>query len=380
MRYKPLSKLDLSGLDLAPPQLWKNVRLYPVLSEQPNPDLRFALNNYEDQIGVAVNNSSAYISYIPHGLVISWEGGAPQTTYGGTLQRSSKRMPNSAVTMHHRLAKKRSNQLRVLPLHFALEGFLNLQLGVPEIGWAQYSKEFKRFGVVTAAASTLPGSAVPGMSEAVNLFEIHENQVGTLVFISDTFAGAFIYSNPEDYRSIHHSLVENFYSDLFYYYGCYGFSGNMEIPLNRAGISNLADLESAVDDVYQEWEDTATILTSGLFAKDLEGQKVNNVGQYQLSRFVTSLNPDDENHLGEVITNQDNEIEYLSTYRLSKRQTRRAYFLKQLADHQWNLAEAAAAMGQTENQLMLSIEEQGFGYILNPEVLKAAHKHRRSKP
>lgn len=378
MGYKPFSNISLSGLTVAPPQLWKNVRLYPVLREQQKPGLRFAIDDYDSELGVVkVDNSHSYIGYIPHGLIVAWENGGPQVTYGGAFGQGGKRRKPSLVRMHHRMAKKRSNQLRVLPLHFAMEGFLNLQLGVPEIAWSQYSKEFKRHGFTSASSSALPGVAISGMSEAVRLFEIYENQVGTLVFISDALAGAFIYSNPQDYRSLHDTLVRNFYTDLFSYYGCYGFAGNMEISLKRDGVSTLADLESAVDDVYREWEDVAAILTADLFDSEMEGQQVNKVGPYQLSRFMTSLKVDEENHLGEVITNQDGEIEYLSTYRLSKRQTRRAYLLKQLADNDWNLEQAATAVGQTEDQFIMSLERQGFGYILNPEVLTAARKRRR---
>jgi len=57
-----------------------------------------------------------------------------------------------------------------------------------------------------------------------------------------------------------------------------------------------------------------------------------------LQRFRSSLDVTDINHLGEAIVREDGTIEYLKTYRLSAKQTRRAYLLQVLAAHSWNLA------------------------------------------
>ncbi|MEH2056818.1 MAG: hypothetical protein V7K97_11825 [Nostoc sp.] len=42
-----------------------------------------------------------------------------------------------------------------------------------------------------------------------------------------------------------------------------------------------------------------------------------------LQRFITDLNPNEENHIGEAIIRENGELEYLKTYRLSGMQTRR---------------------------------------------------------
>ena len=56
---------------------------------------------------------------------------------------------------------------------------------------------------------------------------------------------------------------------------------------------------------------------------------------------MTDLNHRDENHIGEMITRDDNTTEHLKSYRLSGKQTRRAWLLQQLDSTEWDLTAVA---------------------------------------
>jgi DNA invertase Pin-like site-specific DNA recombinase len=81
-----------------------------------------------------------------------------------------------------------------------------------------------------------------------------------------------------------------------------------------------------------------------------------------------------------VILRADGTVEYLKTYRLSRAQTRRAYLLSQLATHGWNLSITAEALNQTSDELVLRLENAGFGYLLNNMLREQVQaRQRRSK-
>ena len=76
--------------------------------------------------------------------------------------------------------------------------------------------------------SSFSGHYIPGLEDALRVFEIHETQVGVLVFVAEAFTSAFAVSTPEDYRTLHTSLLEDFYGELIYQYGLhlrYDFHG-----------------------------------------------------------------------------------------------------------------------------------------------------------
>lgn len=75
-----------------------------------------------------------------------------------------------------------------------------------------------------------------------------------------------------------------------------------------------------------------------------------------------------ENHIGELITDEAGRLTYLKTFRLSENQIRRGHLLTTLAASDWNLNDAAAALGVTEPGLGLRIEAAGFGHLLRQDI------------
>lgn len=385
MKDGVLDRVRLTGLALAPAQVWGGVRLVPVIRADAPGDLRLAGRKYDESAmvvslnGELLDSGVKYISYVPHGLVVSWsDDGSPAAAFGANMATRDGKRYGSSVRVSHRMAKREDKQrLRLLPLHLAMEGFLALHFGGPDVAWSEYSQQTLSRGLSPRREYSFSGRSIIGLEDALRVFEIHERQVGVLIFVADAFASAFVVSHPDDYRQLHRTVLDDFYGELIFQYGLYGRSGHMDVELNTDGVTTLDDLERALDAMRAEWAAFHEYMAAGVIDRPLTSTKVYRCGPFQLQRFSTALDLKGENHIGEAIARADGTIEYLKTYRLSGAQSRRAYLLSQLAEHNWNLAATASALGQSQDDLVLRLEKAGFGYLLKDHVLRAARRRKR---
>lgn len=100
----------------------------PLLRRNVRGDLRLAKRDYnEDLTVVSLSDKTAYTSYVPHGLVLSWnEEGQPVAAKGSQFGADGKRFHArpASVRVLSRMAKREArNQLRFLPMHLAMKGF-----------------------------------------------------------------------------------------------------------------------------------------------------------------------------------------------------------------------------------------------------------------
>ena len=384
---KALESISLRGLTVAPPQVWGGIRLVPLLRNHVRADLRLAARKYaEDGTLVALEGEPLapglkYYSYIPQGLVLAWSRDGSDAVFETQLDASDgKRLRTGAgvVRVAQRMVRREAaNQLRLLPLHLAMEGFPALHFGGPDIAWSEYSREALSHGLDPRSERSVSGAGIFGLEDALRVFELHERQVGVLVFVSDALASAFVVPHPDDYRKLHRSLLSDFYGELLFYYGLHASEARLETQIDDARVSSLTDLRRELGVMREHWSDFQRHMAAGLLAEKLRSQRVYRAGPFGLERFTTQLNPAEENHIGEVISRDDGELEYLKTYRLSAAQTRRAYLLSQLASHHWNLDATAAAFKQSKDELILRLEKAGFGYLIKPHVLDAARRRHR---
>ncbi|NMO16718.1 hypothetical protein HPC49_23735 [Pyxidicoccus fallax] len=381
-----LKKLELSGLRLAPSQVWGGLRLVPVLRDSPREDLRFARRTYDDALSVVTLSGELtvtglkYVSYIPHGLVMTWGPRQSDAIYGTQLQvRDGKRVkvgPFSVRLLHRMVRREDKQQLRMLPLHVAMEGFLALQFGGPDVAWAEYSREALSQGLDPRIETSVPGWASSALDGALRTFELHERQVGMLLFNADVLLSAFIVAHPEDYRALHRTLLEDFYGELLLQYGFLGDAPELGLSLDDKRIASLEDLRTEVTRMRRDWADFHAFMAGGLFGVEVASERVYDAGPFLLQRFRTGLVPSQENHVGEAIVHEDGTLDYLKTYRLSAAQTRRAYLLQQLALSGWKLDATAERLGATRDDLVLRLRNAGFGYLLKEHVLEAATRRQ----
>ncbi|MBW4670957.1 MAG: hypothetical protein KME60_26925 [Cyanomargarita calcarea GSE-NOS-MK-12-04C] len=376
-----LTDISLKGLEIAPSQVWGAVRIVPLLRRRIRGDLRLIKRSYNEDISiVSLEGDMQYMSYIPHGLVMSWsDDGNPVAAYGGQMKKPDEKRLDcgcASVRLMHRMAKRESkNQLRFLPLHLAMEGFLSLFFSGPDIAWSEYSNYAQSHGLGFRYETAVNGSYIPGLEEALRVFEIHQRQVGVLVFVAEALASAFVVPTPEDYRLLHTSLIEDFYGELLYQYGLlYDTTYPMDVSIDESKIKNLADLRSAVCKMRSDWASFQSCMANGLLESPLQSKIIYAAEPFLLQRFMTNLQLKEENHIGEAIIRENEELEYLKTYRLSATQTRRAYLLSKLAEHNWNLDRTANALANTRDEFVLRLENAGFGYLLNQHIRDAAQK------
>lgn len=376
MTTPALDRITLAGYEVAAPQVFHSLMLFPVVDPAPRADLRLALAGYgaDARRDVGLPDGATYTGYIPHALVVDWRrDGQPVAQQGATMVRAARQQKPvmGQVDVIDRLVVRRRREptgLRLLPLHLAFEGFLALHFGGPDVAWATWSRRTRTFGLVERHERVTPGRAVGGLADALNLFEIHQNQVGVLLFDAAGLLSAFVAAHPDDYRALHRSLIEDFYGEVLLQ-SAMPRVGGVRLDLDGSTVTDLDSLEQAAAGVRRQWEAQAAIASRVLLDRPVTSEVVYRLSPFRLERFRTGLDPGAEEHLGEVIVDGHGRVRYLKTYRLSGAQIRRGALLELLARHGWDLDAVARADNDTRDDVVRRIDNVGLGYLLNPEVL-----------
>ncbi|MFI7616476.1 ARPP-2 domain-containing protein [Nonomuraea terrae] len=367
--------IDLDGLETRPAQTWGALRLVPLVRREPIVDLRLHAKVYGDEPSVVfLPDRTVYTAYVPHAFVASWTGdGGPAAAYGTQLGQPLRRVP---VRLRRRMARRADrNRLRFLPLHLAVEGFLALHFGGPEIVWEEWSRRAVAHGLSPRAEDAFTGAQVRGLDDALKVFEIHPGQCGLLLYAADAPAGAFVVPHPEDYRALHPTLVRDLYGELVHEYAMLHPARDFPAVIDDAAVSSLADLRAEADRHEREWAGFHdSVMAAGLLRAPERVEEIYRMGRFTLSRFLPSFERKGDNHIGETITDEEGRLAYLKTFRLSEAQSRRGHLLSVLAAHGWSLPEAAAALGIDVAALGMRLERAGFGHLLRQDVLDGYRK------
>jgi hypothetical protein len=372
-----------NGLTAGPSQVWGAVRLVPLLRETPITDLRLhaRLFDPDDLSVVRIDRRTVYASFVPHAFVASW-GNAVGAAYGTQLTDPDPAAGCACIQLRfrRRMAQREAKQrLRFLPLHLALDGYLALQFGGPAIAWQEWTHRTVAYGLSPRVEAAYNGSQIPGLDEALRIFEIHPAQSGVLVYLADALATAFVVPHPEDYRALHATLLQDLYGELIYQYAnLYPAVDEFHARLDDDRIASVADLRAQIAQNRVDWAAFTDVMAGGLRPGERTTTPVYRMGRYLLSRFLPAFDPDVENHVGETIESRTGELAYLQTFRLSAAQTRRGHLLSRLAAHDWELDAAAAALGTDRKGLAQRLDRAGFGHLLRPDVIDAARRQARA--
>jgi hypothetical protein len=378
---KLLETIAFHNLEIAPSQIWGAIRLVPLLRTDFREDLRLAKRSYNSQVAVNVDKNILYHSYVPHGLVLNWsDDGEPVASLGGQLSDKSDQF--GGVKVLRRMAQRENrgedkNSLRFLPLEMAMEGFMGMFFKGPTIAWQEYSRRSRSTGLSPRTEYSITGRSISDLSEALRVFEIHENQVGVLLFVGEMLATAFILPHPEDYRDLHETLLTDAYGETFYYYGLYGQAQELKCSIEDQNIHNLADLRSALTKMCQEWSEVQSMMSADLLQRPIQSQQIYQAGAFSLQRFITDLDRTRTNYIGESIVDDNGDLQYLKIYGLSAIQTRRAYLLQTLDRHNWQLEKAATSLNETLASLVKRMEKADLGYLINNQIREQSEKALR---
>lgn len=367
--------LSLAGLSLGTSQVWGAVRLVPLMRDEPIEDLRLDQRCW----GVArvlLPDDAVYTAFIPHAFVVSWtDDGAPVAALG--TQATDRERDNQFFPLRfaHRMAKRERRggvarqRLRFLPLHTAFEAYLALHFAGPDVLRREYSEQVLSQGLSPRIETVTPGRWIPGLEEALRVFEIREGQVGVLIFVADALAAAFVVPHPDDYRQLHRSLLGDFYGELVYQYGCmYDQAAKLLRPLRAEQVASIADLRLELARARADWTAQFHEMAGGLLNQPVNLQPVYRLGRHRMFRFLPEFRLRQENHIGELIRAPGGELAYLKTLRLSEPQIRRGYLLTTLARHDWDLDVAAEAMRTSKDNLCKGLERAGFGDLLRAHL------------
>jgi hypothetical protein len=373
--------LALTGLSLCASQVWGAVRLVPLLRDEPIEDLRLDRRCWNATTIVELPKNKLFTTFIPHAFVVSWSNdsstSAPEAALGTQATNTGKDSDRFPLRFAHRMAKRErrggvaQQRLRFLPLHTAFEGYLALHFAGPDVLRREYSDQVLSQGLSPRIEAVTPGHWIPGLEEALRVFEIREGQVGVLIFVADTLAAAFVVPHPDDYRQLHRTLLCDFYGELVYQYGClYDQSAKLLRPLRGERVSSLADLQLELARARADWSAQFHEMARGLLEQPVSLRHVYRLGRHRMFRFLPEFRLREENHIGELIRAPGGELAYLKTFRLSEPQVRRGYLLDTLARHDWDLDAAAEAMRTTKPNLLTGLERAGFSLMLRVYLRK----------
>ncbi|MER7009254.1 hypothetical protein ABT297_40270 [Dactylosporangium sp. NPDC000555] len=375
----------LPGLRTGPAQTWGAARLVPLLRDEPIADLRLhaRLHDEHDLSIVELTPREAYVAYVPHAFVATWTAdGSPAAAYGTQLidprEPGERCLPRVAgLRFRRRMARREDrHRLRFLPLHLALEGFLGLQFDGPPIAWQEWTREAVTRGLSPRVEEAYRGADVRGLDDALRVFEIHPGQCGLVLYLADALAGVFVVPHPDDYRALHPTLLRDYYGELLYHYTqLYPAVPEFHQPLDASRVHSIEDLRGELARVRAEW---ASFHNDVMFTvRSMRTRPVYRTGRFTLARFLPPFDPAADNHIGETITDEAGNVAYLKTFRLSAAQTRRGHLLSRLAEHEWDLDAAAAALGTDRQGLVLRLDRAGFGHLLRPDIIDACRAAAR---
>jgi len=380
-KSKLLKELTWKEIDFAPAQVFGGVRLVPLLRANYREDLRLSRHVYAGSASrVALPDNTTYRAFIPHGLIAHWNNDGEAVL--GTQITDSKsehnvqnkpNNTNSGASPLIRMVKRSSAKaLRFLPQHVAMEGYLSHHFGGPDIAWSEYRRETIKYGLGHRMEFVQNGRQIAGLEDALRVFELHECQIGMLVFVADTVAAVFLVPHPDDYKALHRTLITDFYGELIYYYGLYAIDTKLAVPsINKEQVSSFDHLHEEINRISDDWANWHKSHTGALFNTPINAKGVYNFKPFTLQRFSTGFDPDQENHIGDVIVDKDNVIQYLKTFRLSANQCKRAYLLSKLAEADWNLDDCATLFSCTRKDLIVRLKSAGFSYLVHQHILDA---------
>ncbi|MEM9865368.1 MAG: hypothetical protein AAF938_27430 [Myxococcota bacterium] len=368
---------SFGGLSLGPSQVCESIRLVPLIRDAPIEGIRLheaAQTAYGAVIeGTLERPELAYVSYVPHAMVVDTSDGPAATM--GTILTDGVLDERRRFGLYHRMAKgvrgRRKTTLRFLPLHLAMEGFLVHHFKGPARIWPEYTHEVMRRGLSPRYEHAVRGAYLPGLDDALRLFELHEGQSGVLFFVGDRLRSAIVAPSAEAYRKMHRALLTDFFADSIRLDAAYDTVPDWTVDANETPKS-LDDLAGFVQRIRDDWSEFHAAMADELFGRAHEATRVYKLRGFELIRFLPDFSPSDRHHIGEAIVDGKGRLAYLKTYRLSRAQAKRGYLLSLLADHDWDLSATAESLGASRSELVLRIRNAGFAYLFRAHVIQDA--------
>jgi hypothetical protein len=261
---------------------------------------------------------------------------------------------------------------RFLPWELNVEGHLALRFRAPRIAWEHLNRTRLRTDRMSAPAeAAYLGREVGDLARAPEVFEIHPDQCGVALYVTDELISVQLTPHPHDYRLLHPSLLLDLFGETLYTRGLMTLAApSLYQPLRAEGVRTLADLRRAVTESRAaSVRGHDELMLSSLTTQHSELSRRGAHGDFTLFGFRPAFTRDSDQHVGEAVTGPDGRTAYLSSFRLSPAQVRRGHLLRVLDENEWRTDLAARALGTGHADLLTRLERNGLDYLLNPDVL-----------
>jgi hypothetical protein len=374
-----IDEISLGDLQVRGAQVWRSVRLVPLVRPKALSKIRLGRVNEHDAVTVTTLDAHPshpsrglhFVSVVPHSFVVGWgEDAEAEVNQGAALVREGDgravHVGGTRVRMRMRMARRASDRsLRFAPQQLAIEGLLSLYFGGPSLATRDWSERLLRRGLDPRTENAMTGRALPHLAEALRVFEVLDGQCGMLLFFKDMLFGAFVAPTHEDYRALHDSLVLDLFPAELLEYASY------DAPVFHASIEpakTLSGLRAALEREEASWAHFYQAISASLLT-EASVQHVHGMEGFELERFITRLHRKGEHHIGERIVARDGTLAYLKTYRLGAPQARRAFLLDCLGRGDWDLDRSAEIARSDRTAFIADLRLAGFEWMLGPKVL-----------
>jgi hypothetical protein len=364
---KTSERLELIGLDAAPCQVWGQVRLLPLVGPSADgPRVHPLCLGSEAQVrlsGQPGGKGLVYSSFIPSGLVFaqsSKEAMAASELWWGEL---GERPEGPNIT---RLRQEKHGAMRILPLHSAVEGLLARQFRGSDVARRGWSAAFLRTGLSPRSESFTLARAIPDLEEALRHFELLPEQRGMLLFAGELLVSAVVLPHREDYAELHPQLLQDMVPQVFLLWSLHQPEASPGILALRA--ESVVDLDSLAAELERgraDWAQTVEQgLAQGLIGRSVQMEELRVFRGAQLCRFLTGLDPQVEQHVGELLRGPGGRLLYLKTLRLGRDQVERAAFIGLLVEEGWSLPAIRSRLGLDSAELRRRFARHGLAWML----------------
>ncbi len=370
--------LEKSGLHTAPDQIWKSIRLVPLITEKIYDDVHLAPEyRQEDLTFAAYDKTKTYVAYIPHGLVLQEDRVSAQAQLGSSQQKNWESFRWGYLS---RMAqKKKGGGLAFLPQHLAISSYLAHHFGAPDVYWKDfYNRRCLKMGVGESHVDVFPGSYFYDLETALRQFEIYKNQVGMLLFLDDRLINAVVYPHPQDYRRLHTLLLHDYYGQELFWWSHHYRDLPLLLPDVGENVDSLAALGQALESHLSDIKDFHLYMSSELFDTEVLLQRLYRYREYELHSFMGPLEYGQTGFAGEIIFSEA-RLAYLNVFWLSQKQVKEAWYYRHLQQHDWDPFAAAKAMNLDIYAFVRRLSRTALASMIQGPWLEQAKKDQRMK-
>ncbi|MCA9687304.1 MAG: hypothetical protein KC457_34405, partial [Myxococcales bacterium] len=316
----------LRELEFGTVQVFGPIEIVPVIRRSIRPDfrvLRRMLEGHPFAARVDDDDEARWLC-VPSGVIVDNDAeGRGQANFGARVldaRRNNVPKARSLERLSRLSARRRSELVSFLPDNIGRWGFMLFLYGFPG-SWDEFGGEVLERAHLQWVEGMAPGGRVPGLAEALRVFEIVDGQVGAMVWIAGQLTGTLVLPHPDDYRALHHSLLGDWYVQTLVQYArswahvpehyADGVAGMLE----QARPGDVAELRALFGRMRERGETLLDHQLAQALSLPLWRDRGLDEGPFNHYRVCSQLSRRGSNFIGELIE-RDGRVEYLELMHL----------------------------------------------------------------